>query len=50
MKLIAIVIHRHSLRYYRTRVYNSVNGVKGGVAVKKGWVAVEKQRGKAVRT
>jgi len=40
MKLIAIVIHRHSLRYYHTRVYNSVNGVKGGVAVKKGWVAV----------
>jgi len=43
-----IVIHRHSLWHYHTRVYNSVNGARGGVAVKKGRAAV-KESGAAVR-
>jgi len=48
-----IVIHRHSLRHSllhcHTSVDNSVNGAKGGVAVKERRGRGEKRRGKSVR-
>jgi len=54
LSLALIVIHRHSLRdsprHCHTSVYNSVNGAKGGVAVKERRGSGEKKRGKSVRT